>query len=76
MKRHSLADNVLGHFRYLTPLLLWEVKTARHDFFAHVFWDGAAVVFGVKWRISTEHYVDDHPQGPEVTALRAEMKII
>lgn len=61
MERHLLADNVLGHFRYLTPFLLWEFKAASHDFFAHIFWDGTAVVFGVKWRISAEHYIDNHP---------------
>lgn len=71
MERHSLADDVLSHFRYLTPLLLWEVKAASHDFFAHVFRDGAAVVFGVKRRISAEHYIDDHPQGPQITALKS-----
>lgn len=70
---HSLAYNVLCHFRYLAPLIFREVEAAGHDFLAHVFRDGAAVVLGIKWRITAQHHIDNYAQGPQVTALRTKM---
>lgn len=67
--QHLLAYNVLGHLRDLAPLIFREVKAARHDFFPHVLWDGAAVVLGVERRIAAQHYVDNHTKRPQVTAL-------
>lgn len=67
---HSLADNVLCHFGYLAPLIFRKVEAAGHDLLAHVFRDGAAVVLGIKRRITAQHHIDNNAQGPQVTALQ------
>lgn len=68
-EKDSLSNNILGHLRDLAPLIFREVKATSHDLFPHVLWDGATVVFGVEGRIATQHYVDDHTQRPQITAL-------
>lgn len=67
----SLSHNVFCHFRDLAPLFLWEFKASCHDLFPHVLGNRPAVVLGVKRGVSTQHHVDNDPQGPQVTALQA-----
>lgn len=66
----SLAHDVLGHLRDLAPLVFREIKASSHDLLAHVLRDGATVVLGVERRVSAQHHVDDHAEGPQVAALK------
>lgn len=71
---NSLAYNILSHLRDLAPLIFRKVKAARHYLLPHVFWDGSTVMLGVERWIAAQHYVDNHTQRPQVTALQGANK--
>lgn len=68
------ANDVLSFIGNAVPVIFWELKLPRQDFVSHVFSEGHVRILRVKWRVATQHDVQNHTQTPHVTALTGEDK--
>ena len=66
---HPPRDEILGGIRDMSPVLRNELVVARHDLLLHATTEGLGGRLGVERWIPSQHYVDQYPQTPHVTAL-------